>query len=686
MLLTTTAKVNAVKKLFRAKQYDEALEIAEKINPEKVSSVYDLSTIAEVYMKKERYQDAKDLYLEMYGRNKTHKVMTGLIEICLKLKEPKEAEQYLREFRRMEPDNPERLVYRYRVDCMLGKDPEFLIKSLSKLKNEEYTDVWALELAKAYYKNNDREACAKECRQILQYFPDSEFASKARVLFDACVTEEEPVAVAETPAESVDTTAMAESLMEDVSALLEENARAEAVANESLDEKSIAQATPAHSEPYLRTPEFLSLHQPAGEDRSLFGEPDLGEKAQENDAAAVKEEIAAEAVAAEEPVKAEEEAQELSEAVEETAQTEAAEATEFAEEVTEKVAAGVAGAADSLEALRETYVLPEELEGKIDHVFFDDDDDDDFDDEFEDELDDDDNADEAGDDAEEADADGDDEGEEAGADESEEAGGAEEADADGIDDDEADDEEDDDDDDDELVVVGAYGDEEQGSEDVEDTAEAADDEADEESDDSAADADDSPADETGNDDETAAEDEDDNDADSADDEFDDDELTEEDLDEFDDDVDDLETLDGVDDDDFDDEFDDEDYDDLDEYDDDELDEEDSDDEDLDEDDDSCDEENFPEDESEELRAEDVVFAPSDKADEELEAVAERLGNEVCSATAEANGSEADDESDEKKMADTQVVPCVKEKKEIPDEDMEKMLFNLLKDIGGKESK
>ena len=61
MLLTTTAKVNAVKKLVREKNYDEAIEIAERINPEKVASVYDLSAIAEAYMKKGRFEDAKEL-------------------------------------------------------------------------------------------------------------------------------------------------------------------------------------------------------------------------------------------------------------------------------------------------------------------------------------------------------------------------------------------------------------------------------------------------------------------------------------------------------------------------------------------------------------------------------------------------------------------------------------------------
>ena len=315
MFLTTTSKVNAVKKLIREKKYDEAVEIAEKIDPDKVASVYDLSSIAEAYMKKGRLEEAKHLYLVMYERNKSHKVMTGLIELSLKLKEPKDAERFLREFRRMEPDNPERLVYRYRVDSMLGKDPEYLVKSLAKLKNEEYTDVWALELAKAYYKCNDREACAAECHSIIKYFPDSEVARKANVLLGACeIEDEEPVEAV--PEEDVDTTEIAESLLQDVSAMLEENAAAEAVANEVLDEKVIASQTPAHPVPYLRTLEFLVQCRPAGEDLSQYG--DL-----EDEEPAISE-----------------------------------------------------GTAE-MKALSEAFVLPEALKGQIDNVIFETDDDDD---------------------------------------------------------------------------------------------------------------------------------------------------------------------------------------------------------------------------------------------------------------------------------------------------------------------
>lgn len=186
MMLTTSSKVNAAKKFAASGQYKEAAEIADRIALEKVSSIHELMAIANIYLHTKQYEDAKAVYVEMYSRAKTHRVMVGLIDLCLKIQEPKEAEHYIREFRKLEPENPERLIFRYRVDVMLGKSNEYLLKSLTKLKDEDYSDIWGLELAKIYFKENDMAACAKECRDILLWFPDSDLLPKVRILLNAC--------------------------------------------------------------------------------------------------------------------------------------------------------------------------------------------------------------------------------------------------------------------------------------------------------------------------------------------------------------------------------------------------------------------------------------------------------------------------------------------------------------------
>ncbi len=186
MLLTTTSKINAIKEYMKSGDYDAAVRIAEKVNPEKITSVRDLMTLSNAFLKKRRYEDAKSIYVEMHNHAQTHKVLVGLIELCLKTNSPEEAEVYIREFRKLEPENPERLIYRYRVDAMLGKGPEYLVKSLKKLKDEDYTDVWGLELAKAYYKMGDYEKSAQECKDILLWFAGTDSAAKAHILLGAC--------------------------------------------------------------------------------------------------------------------------------------------------------------------------------------------------------------------------------------------------------------------------------------------------------------------------------------------------------------------------------------------------------------------------------------------------------------------------------------------------------------------
>lgn len=281
MMLTTASKVNAAKRYARNGQYPEAAVIAEKIRLSKVSSIHELSALAGIFLRVKQYDEAKAVYLEMYSRAKTHKVMVGLIDLCLKTQEPKLAEKYLREFRKMEPENPERLVFRYRVDCMLGKSNEYLLKSLTKLKEEDYTDIWALELAKIYFKENDMVACAKECRDILLWFPDSEVVPKAKVLLGAC---EDTFEAAETEPE--------EAVGGDAADAPQERAGAGA----SVDVVEITNAESSDSETPRSYETEAELALEASIADAVAGMLDGGEAAEEFAA----EELAAEELAAEE--------------------------------------------------------------------------------------------------------------------------------------------------------------------------------------------------------------------------------------------------------------------------------------------------------------------------------------------------------------------------------------------------
>ena len=396
MLLTTTSKINAIKEYMKAGDYDSAVQVAEKVNPEKVSSVRDLMTMANAFLKKRRYEDAKEVYVEMHNHASTHKVLVGLIELCLKTNSPEEAETYIREFRKLEPDNPERLIYRYRVDAMLGKGPEYLVKSLSKLKEEDYSDVWGLELAKAYFKMEDYQKCAQECKDVLLWFAGTESAAKAHVLLGACAengvtvkmpeikpTEDDylddeeapdvPV-IADTTAREEEAEAASAPAVEDDGSFFDLSAAigetvSEAIAEDrekALSEESAEDADEAAANPI----EDSAEEEPAGEaDDTFFEEEEAEETAEE-----VAEEAEAEEAEEEPDLEAVEDiklpvSEEIPEdAVEELSFAVAAEAEEAAEEETEEVEEEEAEetAGEETEEAEEA----EEAEAEEDDTFF----------------------------------------------------------------------------------------------------------------------------------------------------------------------------------------------------------------------------------------------------------------------------------------------------------------------------
>ena len=323
MLLTTTSKINAIKEYMKAGDYDSAVQVAEKVNPEKVSSVRDLMTMANAFLKKRRYEDAKEVYVEMHNHASTHKVLVGLIELCLKTNSPEEAETYIREFRKLEPDNPERLIYRYRVDAMLGKGPEYLVKSLSKLKEEDYSDVWGLELAKAYFKMEDYQKCAQECKDVLLWFAGTESAAKAHVLLGACA--EKGVTVKMPEIKPTEEDSFDDEEAPDVPVIADTTARAEepaaVSAPEAKEDDGFFDLSAAIGE---------TVSEAMSEDREKALSVEVVEAGEKVDDSFFEEEPEPAANATEEPAEAAAE-----EAAEEAAEAEEAEAEEASEETVE---------------------------------------------------------------------------------------------------------------------------------------------------------------------------------------------------------------------------------------------------------------------------------------------------------------------------------------------------------------
>ena len=164
------AKIERIRRAMEAGEFTAALEIAKTIDAVRLKSAADLSVLAEAYYRNSDFETALLYFEQIYQRTQTRRILINLINLCLKLSMADMAESYLRDFTEMAPQDFYRHIFRYRIDKLRGEDLDVLIFDLELLKNENYMEDWAYELAKLYHKSGQQEKCVAECDDIILWF------------------------------------------------------------------------------------------------------------------------------------------------------------------------------------------------------------------------------------------------------------------------------------------------------------------------------------------------------------------------------------------------------------------------------------------------------------------------------------------------------------------------------------
>lgn len=159
-----------------------ALKILDTIDSKKIKHISDLHLIAEVLMENGKYEEAAELYLKIYEKARSRKALFQLTEISIKLNNTEDAEYFLKEYERLAPKDYYNYVFRYKFNKLKGESYDHLIEILEELKRVEYTEKWAYELAKLYYKAGLEQKCINECNDIILWFGDGIFVEKAKIL------------------------------------------------------------------------------------------------------------------------------------------------------------------------------------------------------------------------------------------------------------------------------------------------------------------------------------------------------------------------------------------------------------------------------------------------------------------------------------------------------------------------
>ncbi len=172
-----------IEALVEEQNYREAAEIADTIDWRRVKSVRMLCTISDVYKMVRRYEDSRALLLLAYEKKQgSRMIVYALTELCLKLGDIVNAWEYYKEFCQIAPNDSRRYILLYKVYVAQEVSLDEQIKVLEKLKEEEYTDRWAYELAYLYHRIGFATKCVEECDEMILWFGEGKFVRKAMEL------------------------------------------------------------------------------------------------------------------------------------------------------------------------------------------------------------------------------------------------------------------------------------------------------------------------------------------------------------------------------------------------------------------------------------------------------------------------------------------------------------------------
>lgn len=169
-----------MKALAEKKDFETAAEIADSINWRKVRNINLLIKAGDIYSKQKRYEEAKDVLLMAYDRTPLGRmIIYRLAEIAVRMKNIEEAEEYYDEFVEIAPQDNLKYILRYKISRLKGADVKTLITILEELKETEYTEEWAYQLAYLYHKAGESEKCIDACDELILWFGEGIYVERA---------------------------------------------------------------------------------------------------------------------------------------------------------------------------------------------------------------------------------------------------------------------------------------------------------------------------------------------------------------------------------------------------------------------------------------------------------------------------------------------------------------------------
>ncbi len=173
-------KIEEMRDLISKNKFVDAMNVAETINWRKVHNINDLIAGSECYEAAGQIEEARDLLFVAHERSPIGRmILYKLCMISIKLKEIDEAQEYYNEFVQIAPHDSLKYILKYNINIAKGADNATLIKILEQLKENDFIEEWAYELAYLYHKTNQGDKCIALCDEIILWFGDGPVVERA---------------------------------------------------------------------------------------------------------------------------------------------------------------------------------------------------------------------------------------------------------------------------------------------------------------------------------------------------------------------------------------------------------------------------------------------------------------------------------------------------------------------------
>lgn len=173
-------KVEKLKELAKAKDYENAMKIADAIDWRRVQDIKLLQLVSEVYENNGEYGEAKEILLLAYERSGLgRRFLYKLVELAIKEGSLKEAESYCKEFEEIAQGDSRVYILRYLLLSAKGEDITKRIEALQEFNARELDEKYMYELAKLYYEANMKDESLLICDNIILMFGIGDYVEKA---------------------------------------------------------------------------------------------------------------------------------------------------------------------------------------------------------------------------------------------------------------------------------------------------------------------------------------------------------------------------------------------------------------------------------------------------------------------------------------------------------------------------